>query len=346
MKHLPPEDVLVERLQRLFATRRRDVLLGIGDDAAVVAGTGRLVATTDALVEGSDFRKDADPRRLGRKALNVNLSDLAAMGATPLWALLALGLPRRTDPAWLDAFAEGFREVAQEHGAAVVGGDLSAAPVFFASVTVLGRAPEKGLLRRDGARSGDSLYVSGTLGSAAAGFLLLEAGYRLRPDKTVKCPGRTRLLKARAVEVARLIRHHVDPRPTLDLGRALAGGGVASAAIDLSDGLSRDLHRLCRASGLSATLQIDSLPVDTGIRELGGLVRLDPLRLALFGGEDYGLLFTVPRRKRPLADRLAARFAIRAIGTMDDRGEPGTVLLRTAGGERPLPDAGWDHFDR
>lgn len=346
MKHLPPEDVLVERLQRLFATRRRDVLLGIGDDAAVVAGTGRLVATTDALVEGSDFRKDANPRRLGRKALNVNLSDLAAMGATPLWALLALGLPRRTDPAWLDAFAEGFHEVAQERGVAVVGGDLSASPVFFAAVTVLGRAPEKGLLRRDGARSGDSLYVSGTLGSAAAGFLLLEAGYRLRPDKTVKCPGRKRLLEARATEVARLIRHHVDPRATLDLGRALADGGVASAAIDLSDGLSRDLHRLCRASGLSATLETDSLPVDTGIRELGDLVRLDPLRLALFGGEDYGLLFTVPRRKRPLADRLAARFAIRAIGTMDDRSEPGTVLLRTAGGERPLPDAGWDHFER
>lgn len=346
MKHLPPEDVLVGRLQRLFATRRRDVLVGIGDDAAVVTGTGRLVATTDALVEGSDFRKDADPRRLGRKALNVNLSDLAAMGATPLWSLLALGLPRRTDPAWFDAFAKGFHEVAQEHGVAVVGGDLSAAPAFFASVTVLGRAPEKGLLRRDGARSGDSLYVSGTLGSAAAGFLLLEAGYRLRPDKTVRCPGRTRLLKARTAEVARLIRHHVDPRPKLDLGRALADGGVASAAIDLSDGLSRDLHRLCRASGLSATLEVDSLPVDTGIRELRGLVRLDPLRLALFGGEDYGLLFTVPKRKRPLAERLSARFPIRAIGSLDDRGEPGTVFLRTAGGLRPLPDAGWDHFER
>ncbi len=346
MKRLPPEDVLVERLQRLFATRRRDVLLGIGDDAAVVAGTGRLVATTDALVEGSDFRKDADPRRLGRKALSVNLSDLAAMGATPLWSLLALGLPRRTDPAWFDAFAGGFRDVAQENGVAVVGGDLSAAPAFFASVTVLGRAPGRGVLRRDGAGSGDLLYVSGTLGSAAAGFLLLEAGYRLRPDKSVRCPGRKRLAEGRAAEVARLIRHHVDPRPKLDLGRLLAEGGVASAAIDLSDGLSRDLHRLCRASGLSATLEIDSLPVDTGIRELGGLVRLDALRLALYGGEDYGLLFTVPRRKRPLADRLAARFPIRAIGSLHDRGEPGSVLLRSAGGERVLPDAGWDHFER
>ncbi len=327
MKRLPSEDVLVGRLQRLFATRRRDVLLGIGDDAAVVAGVGRLVATTDSLVEGTDFRKDADPRRLGRKALSMNLSDLAAMGATPLWSLLALGLPRRTDPAWFDAFTEGVREVAQENGVAVVGGDLSAAPTLFASITVLGRAPRKGVLRRDTARSGDLLYVSGTLGSAAAGFLLLEAGYRLRPDKTVRCPGRSRLLPTRAAEVARLIRHHVDPRPKLELGRALADGGVASAAIDLSDGLSRDLHRLCRASGRSATLEVESLPVDTGIRELDGLVRLDPLRLALFGGEDYGLLFTVPKRRRPLADRLAARFPIRAIGVLDDR--------RRAGNGRP-----------
>lgn len=346
MRRLPSEDVLVAKLQALFATRRRDVLVGIGDDAAVVAGTGRLVATTDALVEGQDFRKDADPHRLGRKAMNVNLSDLAAMGASPLWALLALGLPRRTDPAWLDAFAEGVREAAEEYGVAVVGGDLSASSVFFAAVTALGRAPAKGPLRRDGARPGDTLYVSGTLGSAAAGFLLLEAGYRLTADKAVKAPGRKKLVPPRSTEVARLIRHQIDPRPALELGRVLASGRVVSAAIDLSDGLSRDLHRLCRASGVSATLDLPRLPIDTGLTELRGLVSFDPLRLALFGGEDYGLLFTVPRRKRALAERLSARFPIRPIGVTDDRHEPGTVWLRARGGERRVPDAGWDHFDR
>jgi thiamine-monophosphate kinase len=346
MKRLPSEDVLVRKFQTLFSTRRRDVLVGIGDDAAVVAGTGRLVATTDALVEGQDFRKDADPRRLGRKAMNVNLSDLAAMGASPLWALLALGLPRRTDPAWLDEFAEGVREAAEEHGVAVVGGDLTASTSFFAAVTALGRAPEKGPLRRDGARPGDVLYVSGTLGSAAAGFLLLEAGYRLTADKKVKTPGRKRLAAPRSTEVARLIRHQIDPRPMLELGRLLAKGRAASAAIDLSDGLSRDLHRLCRASGVSATLDLERLPVDTGLTELRGLARLDPLRLALFGGEDYGLLFTVPRRKQALAEQLSARFPIRSIGVMDDRHDPGTAWLRASGGERRLPDAGWDHFDR
>lgn len=346
MRRLPPEDVLVARLQSIFATRRRDVLVGIGDDAAIVANAGRLVATTDVLVEGSDFRKDADPRRLGRKALNVNLSDLAAMGASPLWALVALGLPRRTDPAWLDAFAEGVREAAQEYGVAVIGGDLTSSATLFAAVTALGRAPEKRALRRDGARAGDSLHVSGTLGSAAAGFLLLEAGYRLSADKTIRAPGRKRLAPPRSTEIARLIRHQIDPRPALELGRVLAKEGAVSAAIDLSDGLSRDLHRLCRASGVSATLDLSRLPVDTGLKELRTLVRFDPLRLALFGGEDYGLLFTVPRRKRTLAEGLSARFPIRPIGIVDDRHDPGTVWLRTSAGERRLPDAGWDHFDR
>jgi thiamine-monophosphate kinase len=132
----------------------------------------------------------------------------------------------------------------------------------------------------------------------------------------------------------------------LRLGRLLADEGAATAAIDLSDGLSRDLHRLCRASGVSASLDLSRLPVDTGLRELRGFVRLDPLRLALFGGEDYGLLFTVPRRKRALAESLSARFPIRPIGVVDDRHDPGTVWLAEAAGERRLPDAGWDHFDR
>ncbi|MGE5345636.1 MAG: thiamine-phosphate kinase [Acidithiobacillales bacterium] len=346
MRRLPPEDVIVGRLQALFATRRRDVLVGIGDDAAVLAAGRRIVASTDVLVEGQDFRKDADPRRLGRKAMNVNLSDLAAMGASPLWALLALGLPRRTDPAWLDAFAEGVREAAQEHGVAVVGGDLTASPHLFAAVTALGRAPEKRPLRRDGARAGDALYVSGTLGSAAAGFLLLEAGYRLSADKTIRAPGRKRLVLSRSKEIARLIRHQIDPRPMVELGRVLAKERAVSSVIDLSDGLSRDLHRLCRASGVSATLEVSRLPVDSGLTELRTLVLLDPLRLALFGGEDYGLLFTVPRRKKALADRLSARFPIRPIGVVDDRHDPGTVWLRTPAGERRLPDAGWDHFGR
>jgi len=346
VSRLPAEDVLVERFRALFATRRRDVLLGIGDDAAVVVPGGPLVAATDVLVEDQDFRSDADPKRLGRKTVSVNLSDLAAMGAMPLYALFVLGLPKRTEPAWLDAFAEGVREAAQEHGVAVVGGDLSASPVLFAGITALGRAPERGVLTRDGARAGDALFVSGTLGSAAGGLLLLEAGYRVDAEKRVKAPGRRRLLPPRSTEVARLLRHQIDPRPMLELGRVLAEDRIASAAIDLSDGLSRDLHRLCRASDVSATIEPSLLPVDSGLADVRDLVELDPLRLALFGGEDYGLLFSVPRRKLAAAERLAGRFAIRRIGALDAAHDAGTAWLAEPGGARRLADAGWDHFGR
>ena len=338
---LPPEDAIVQRLAAAFATRRRDVKTGIGDDAAILAAPTRLAVTTDVLLEDHDFRKDSDPRRLGRKALNVNLSDLAAMGATPLWAVIALGLPKKTRPEWLDALTEGLREAAAEHGVAVVGGDLSASEKIFVSVTVMGQAPEKPLLR-SGAEPGDALYVSGTLGAAAAGLRLLEAGYRLSKEKDVIDPKGRRVPAQRAPEKARLIRHQIDPRPQLELGIALAHGGLASAAIDVSDGLARDLYRLCRASDVGATVDASLLPADSALADLAGVLHLDPLATALYGGEDFGLLFTVPRRKQAAIEALTGRFALRRIGTIDDGA--GVRLVR--GGKRvPLPDAGFDHFD-
>jgi thiamine-monophosphate kinase len=341
---LPSEERLVERLRTLLVTRRRDVLLGIGDDAAVVAPSGRLAVTSDVLVENADFRKDADPRRLGRKSLNVNLSDLAAMGATPLYALLTLGMPPRTTPAWFDAFVEGLREAASEYGVAVIGGDLSASGLLFASVTALGRAPEGGLLTRRGAAPGDALFVSGTLGAAAAGFRLLETGFRLGSDGKVRAPKGRRLEAPRAAEVRRLIRHQIDPRPMVDLGTALAGAGLASAAIDVSDGLARDLHRLCRASNVAATLDRDLLPVDSALFDLEKLLKLDPVAAALYGGEDFGLLFSVPARKVAAVERLSRRFALRRIGAVREAGPLRRVLLSEGDRLTPIPDAGFDHF--
>ncbi|HEX7614119.1 MAG TPA: thiamine-phosphate kinase [Thermoanaerobaculia bacterium] len=337
---LPPEDAIVQRLAAAFATRRRDVKTGIGDDAAILAAPARLAVTTDVLLEDHDFRRDSDPRRLGRKALSVNLSDLAAMGATPLWAVLALGLPKKTRPEWLDALTEGVREAAAEYGVAVVGGDLSASEKVFISVTVMGQAPEKPLLR-SGAEPGDSLFVSGTLGAAAAGLRLLEAGYRLSAEKDVLDPKGRRVPAPRAPEKARLIRHQIDPRPQLELGQALAQGGLASAAIDVSDGLARDLYRVCRASDVGATVEASLLPADSALSNLAGVLRMDPLATALYGAEDFGLLFTVPRRKLAAIEALTGRFALRRIGTIDDGA--GVRLVR--GGKRtPLPDAGFDHF--
>jgi len=338
---LPPEDAIVARLAAAFATRRRDVKVGIGDDAAVVVSPDRLAVTTDVLLEDHDFRKDADPRRLGRKALNVNLSDLAAVGARPLWAVLALGLPRKTKTEWLDALAAGIKEAASEHGVAVVGGDLSASDKVFVAVTAMGRAPEAPLTR-SGAEPGDALYVSGTLGAAAAGLRLLEKGYRLSAERVALDPKGRRVSAPRALEVARLIRHQIDPRPQLVLGATLASGSLASAAIDVSDGLARDLYRLCRASDVGATVDAGLLPVDSALADFGPLAGLDPLAAGLYGGEDFGLLFTVPKRQLAEVESLSGRFALRRIGTIDDGA--GVRLVRD-GRRAPLPDAGFDHFD-
>lgn len=340
MKTLPPETDLLRSFERLFATRRRDVRVGVGDDAAVLAAPSSLAVSTDALVEGEDFTGAADPYLVGRKAMNVNLSDLAAMGATPLHALLTLGLPRETPVAWLDGFLDGFRAAAREQAVAIVGGDLTAARERFASVTVLGRVSEEGPLRRGGGGPGDELWVSGTLGAAAAGLSLVLRGYRRDRDGKVTAPRGRRVSPARRDEIARLLRHQLDPRPMVDLGRALAEGGIASAAIDLSDGLARDLHRLCRASGTGAVVETATLPVDSGLPALAELPT-SPLDLALFGGEDYGLLFAVPPERLGAMKKLAARFAVRRIGRLDGTSK---VLLAEAGAFTSLPDRGFDHF--
>ena len=340
MKRLPAENELLGRFERLFATRRRDVKVGVGDDAAVLAAPPSLAVCTDALVEGEDFTSGTDPYLVGRKALNVNLSDLAAMGATPLHALLTLGLPRETPVEWLDGFLEGFVAAAREQAVAVVGGDLSASLERFASVTVLGRVPDAGALRRSGGNPGDELWVSGTLGAAAAGLELVLAGYRRDRDGKVTAPRGRRVSPSRRDETARLLRHLLDPRPMVDLGRALAEGGIASAAIDLSDGLARDLHRLCRASGTGATVERDTLPVDSALATLA-ILASDPYDLSLFGGEDYGLLFAVPPDRLGAMRKVATRFAVRRIGRLE--AAPG-VLLARGGRLEPLPDRGFDHF--
>jgi thiamine-monophosphate kinase len=343
MRGLPPEDRLVERLASRYKARRRDVLLGIGDDAAVIQASGPLAISNDVLVEGIDFLSDTDPARLGRKALAVNLSDLAAMGAAPLHALLALGMPPRTSLAWFDAFHDGFRAAAAEYGVAVIGGDLSASPTLFASVTVLGRPAAAGLLTRSGAAAGDELWISGTLGAASAGLQLLLQGCRLVGEEGVRGPSGRLLRSPHASEIRRLIRHQLSPRPMVELGTTLAEKGLATAAIDISDGLARDLHRLCRASGTGAVVERDALPADSAIPELSARLGMDPVATALYGGEDYGLLFSVPRQKAAAVTRLAGRFALRRIGTVT--GGP-AVLLAAHGRTEAIPDAGFDHFSK
>jgi thiamine-monophosphate kinase len=292
------------------------VKLGIGDDAAVLAPPRGelLVATVDAVVEGVHFDRRFTPAEIGWKALAVNLSDLAAMGARPLWALCALAAPRSTPPARLAAIGAGLARCARRHQIALVGGNVSAARDLSLTVTVLGSARADELLTRAGARRGDAILVSGTLGDAALG----------------RRPG------ARAA----LARRQRQPIPRLELGRAIAP--YASAAIDISDGLLLDLGRLCDASGVGATIRLESLPLSAAIR------RAAPPRMctgaALSGGEDYELCFTVAPRVLPAVLRAArlARCPVTDIGRID----AGKGVEVVQGGRPFRPGrAGHDHFD-
>jgi thiamine-monophosphate kinase len=310
-----------ELIGRYFsrATTRTDVLLGVGDDAALLeVPPGRvLVAATDTLVEGRHFLPDAPPDSVGHQALAVNLSDLAAMGADPAWVLLSLSLPA-ADEAWLEGFAAGLFALAAQHGVALVGGDTVRGPRVV-TVTALGLVEPALALRRSGARAGDLLYVSGWPGEAAAGLEALRRGAALGPGDAL---------------VRRL--RHAEPR--LELGRALRGR--ASAAMDVSDGLLGDLAKLCEASGVGARLDLERLPVSPELAR-----RLPPAeceRLVLAGGDDYELLFTLPAAEAAAIEAvLAPACRVHRIGRIEaGRG------VRCLRGGRPVSVAagGYDHF--
>jgi thiamine-monophosphate kinase len=312
---------LIAAIRRSFPERPPGVILGIGDDAAVVRGPKNLVLTQDLLVEGVDFRRGLyPPRLLGRKALNVNLSDIAAMGGRPRYAVLGLALPRGTEREWLRGFLAGFREAAREAGVALVGGDMSAAARVMISVTVAGEAAS--LIPRSGAKPGDGVFVSGTLGDAAMGMRLLERSAG---------PGKKRLSR-------RLRKAFLDPPPRLDLGSLLARQGLASAMIDISDGLAVDLAHICEESGVGVELDLVAIPISAELRRASAR----PLDLALYGGEDFELLFAVRPRNAPRLRSLAKRFKLTEIG----RFVAGKKIwaVGSDGKKRPLAIKGYEHF--
>ncbi|HMA12802.1 MAG TPA: thiamine-phosphate kinase [Steroidobacteraceae bacterium] len=261
-----------------LATPRDDVVLGIGDDAALlkVPAGHELVAAIDTMVEGRHFPAGAPADSTGHRALAVNLSDLAAMGADPAWFLLALTLPR-VDEAFLEAFARGLFTLAREHGIALVGGDTTSGPLTM-SVQVLGTVPSGQALRRGGAAPGDLLYVSGTPGDAAAGLALLQAHRPEADDAHRRC----------------LLQRFLFPEPRVELGRQLRG--VASACIDVSDGLAGDAGRLAAASGCAVIIDAGLLPLSGALVAQGGAAAA--VSCALRGGDDYELCFTVPPSRR------------------------------------------------
>lgn len=308
-------------IERYFSRRpaRADVLLGVGDDAALLAvPPGQaLVAATDTLVEGRHFLAGAPPESIGHQALAVNLSDLAAMGAEPAWALLSLSLPEASEP-WLERFAAGLYALASRFGVDLVGGDTVRGPLVV-TIEALGFVEPSQALRRDGARPGDRLYVSGWPGEAAAGLAALQRGAAFDVDDC-------------------LVRRYLFAEPRIALGRALRGR--ATAAMDVSDGLLGDLAKLCKASGVGARLDLERVPLSSELARRHA--PQDCERYALVGGDDYELLFTLPAADAPrLEAELAREFELHHIGEI----EAGTgVRCLRDGRAASVTGGGYDHF--
>ncbi len=297
--------------------------LDLADDAAAfLPPPGRLlVVSADAMVQGVHFLPDDPAESIGRKLLRVNLSDLAAMGATPLGYLLTLALPPDRDESWFAGFCAGLAADQAEFGLHLLGGDTTATPrgPLVLSLTILGHAAPGCILRRDGAAAGDHLWVTGTVGDAALGLAVLQGRLRADGDE--------------------LIERYRLPRPRLGFGASLHG--IASAAMDVSDGLVQDLGHLCRGSGLTASIEAPLLPLSSLARAAGP----DWLETCLTGGDDYELLLAVPPAREAALLALSSHLgvAVTRIGAVRS-GEPRVRVLDAAGDEIRLARPGWSHL--
>lgn len=324
---------LIDRVERIIATQRSDVIMGIGDDVAVVAGANDefLLATVDSQVENVHFIKDKiSPHQLGRRALAVNLSDIAAMGGVPQYALVSLALSDDTEVAWVEDLYRGLREEADHYGVAVIGGNMARSlEGAFIDVCVLGRVPREHLLLRSGARPGDRVLVTGELGGAAAGLKLL-----LDPALSVEDSDR-QILLSRAL----------TPTPRVPEAAIIAHTGLATAMLDLSDGLSSDVGHICERSQVGVRIWASKLPVSAAVRRVAGLMSIPPWELALGGGEDYELCFTAPpgaaAELAPVLEK--DHTPVTMVGEILPF-EQGRWLVLPDGTEVPLEPHGWQHF--
>lgn len=308
---------LLARLLPTLPAGGRGVRLGPGDDCAVVAsGGGALLLTIDALVEGVHFRRGwLTPGALGRRAFAVNASDLAAMGGAPLWCVVQIAAPRRTPTADLAAISRALAAAARRAGATLVGGNLSRAAELSVTVALIGTAPPRPVTRA-GARPGDALYVTGRLGDAALGVR------QLRRDRGAAGPA---------------VRRYRSPTPRLAAGALLARRRIASAMIDVSDGLLQDLGHLCAASGVGARVELARVPCSPAVRRAG-------VALALRGGEDYELLFSVPPRRAAALARAARGFGCALTRVGECTAGAGVRVIGARGRLPSSAAGGFDHF--
>jgi thiamine-monophosphate kinase len=332
------ESRLIERVVRKLPSQIAGGLrIGIGDDAAVLRPRvgADWVLTTDAFLENVHFLlRVHPPEAIGYKALARATSDLAAMGARPRFFLLSLALPPSCTGKWFNRFLDGMARAARSFGLVLAGGDTTRNPLAAINLTVIGEVVPGQAVLRSGARPGDSICVSGTLGEAELGLRLLQRGGHKFPARSKWSPHPRKNLKS-------LLQKHLYPEPRLALGEWLAKNGTATAMIDTSDGFSTDLAHLCEASGVGARVWAARIPKVTMPNDLRKL-NLDLLRLALDGGEDYELLFTVPRRLARRLPRAVRGVPVTIIGEIT-RGRR-VLLIDDAGREKTLRPQGWDPF--
>ena len=316
------EFFLIKHYFEKISTPRSDVLLGVGDDCAIVQAdiNQQIAISVDTLVEGIHFLPNAEPESLGHKSLAVSLSDLAAMGAKPAWFTLALTLPEVKEP-WLAAFAKGLATLAKQHQIALIGGDTTRGPLSI-TIQVNGFVKTEQALRRDGACPGDDIYVSGTLGDAGAGLKLKQNQLNAQQGKQ---------------QQEAFLQQRLDkPTPKIELGRALRC--IANSAIDISDGLAADLSHILEKSQVGADIELEELPISSALTDTVGKEQAE--QLALYAGDDYELCFTVPTEKQDELKKIKGNYT--KIGTITN--EPRKVVFYRDGQQAELIGKGYEHF--
>lgn len=355
---------LIRRIQTsLSSPARPGLILGMGDDAAVIriAPGKSLLLTTDLLVEGVDFDLAlCSYDQIGYKALAANLSDIAAMGGLPCYFLVSLAVPPWTSVSSVDQLYRGMRRLAKRFEVALIGGDTSSSRQgLFLNLVVAGEIEPSRLVRRAGARIGDQIFVTGSLGDSRAGLEILKsqaagrksqvAGHKLHVARC-KLHVKTKRPDKRAtwnVELAALVNRHLYPMPRLREGRLIASMGLATAMIDLSDGLASDLRRLCEASRVGAVIDLGSLPVSSSLSRYAKMRRREPSEYAIAGGEDFELLFTVSssQSKRLIQLQRRGQMKVTQIGQIRP-GREGIMLITKGERMRALKAEGYEHFRR
>jgi thiamine-monophosphate kinase len=337
---MPSESEIISKIRRR-ARKTDNVVVGIGDDAAVVrASSGQdLIACCDLMVEGVHFRREWAPAKLiGRKALAVTLSDVAAMGALARFAMISVALPHDCSSEFVDELFEGVFELADSCGVVIIGGDTSSSSdSLFVDTSVIGECERGRAVTRSGAQIGDAIYVTGELGASALGLTLFEQGARLG-DREPNASGETGEKLTREA-----LKKHLAPVPRLEIGRALGERGLASAMIDISDGLSTDLWHILDESGVGAVIHAGAIPVALCVQSLAARSpEIDALQLALHGGEEYELLFTSRPDCQAQFDELRGELSFRVFRIGEIVTGNGLQLERN-GGLEPIRPTGYEH---